>query len=63
MDRLSNWMAVPRQTWIAANTFSDLLIASAMIYHVSASQLLSTGSLEVDAYPTAEKDLGRQTQR
>ena len=34
MDYLSNCVAVPHQTWIIGNTLSDLLIASAMLYHV-----------------------------
>jgi hypothetical protein len=39
---------MPHQTWILGNTLSDLLIASAMLYHVSSFRLLYMGPLEAD---------------
>lgn len=41
MKNLSNFVAVPHQTWIIGSSLSDLLIASAMLYHVSTHQLLT----------------------
>ena len=44
----SNRVAMsPHQTWIIANTLSDLLIASAMFYHVNSIRLLYMGSLKL----------------
>jgi hypothetical protein len=34
---------MPHQTWILGNTLSDLLIASAMLYHVSSFWLAVYG--------------------
>ena len=48
MDYLSDYVTVPHQIWIAANTLSDSIIASAMLYHVSSSLLLSTQSFKAD---------------
>ena len=50
MYYLSNYLAAPHQAWVVANTFSDLLITFAMLYHVSSSQLLSTRTFEADFF-------------
>jgi hypothetical protein len=39
---------MPHQSWILGNTLSDLLIASAMLYHVGSFRLLYMESLEAD---------------
>ena len=55
----------PHQTWIVANTLSDLLIASAMLYHVNSNRLLYTGSFKTDSSlpnHSVEKNLGQGRQ-
>ena len=38
-DFLSNRVIMPHQIWLVGNTLSDILIASAMIYHVCSFRL------------------------
>jgi hypothetical protein len=55
----------PHQSWILANTLSDLLIASAMFHHVNSNRLLYMGSFKTDTSipdPSVEKNLGQGRQ-
>jgi hypothetical protein len=40
MDYLPNRVTMPHQTWLIGNTFSDVLIATTMLYYVRPFLLL-----------------------
>jgi len=58
LDYLSNWVAMLHQIWLIGSTFSDLLIAYAMLYHVCSFWLLYMRSFEAH-YPIIISQLRR----